>query len=228
MLLAWKDAGHLHLRRLHPRLSRTTRRIDPARHRDHPARVAGRHARVLHPDAAARLGGPSKDVDARASRWTPTSTTTTSSTSVSDHPKMSRAEWQAIYHEAWTCYYSRAHIETLLRRAAATGVPLMRLIKAVVPFIHMAPVENIHPLQAGLFRRKHRYERRYGLPRKSVWAFYSTPHLQHDRAQPEACENHPLGSSIEAPHRTRSQSPRSTPTLLSRRCTMTTKRRSTS
>lgn len=93
---------------------------------------------------------------------------------VSDHPKMSRAEWQAIYHEAWTSYYSRAHIETLLRRAAATGVPLMRLIKAVVPFIHMAPVENIHPLQAGLFRRKHRSERRYGLPRESVWAFYST------------------------------------------------------
>jgi radical SAM superfamily enzyme YgiQ (UPF0313 family) len=92
---------------------------------------------------------------------------------VSDHPRMSRAEWQAIYHEAWTSYYSRAHIETLLRRAAATGVPLLRLIKAVVPFIHMAPVENIHPLQAGLFRRKHRSERRYGLPRESLWAFYS-------------------------------------------------------
>jgi radical SAM superfamily enzyme YgiQ (UPF0313 family) len=93
---------------------------------------------------------------------------------VSDHPKMSRAEWQAIYHEAWTSYYSRAHIETLLRRAAATGVPLMSLIKAVLPFIHMAPVENIHPLQAGLFRRKHRDERRYGLPRESIWAFYSS------------------------------------------------------
>ena len=93
---------------------------------------------------------------------------------VSDHPKMSRAEWQAIYHEAWTSYYSRAHIETLAAPSAATGVPLMRLIKAVVPFIHMAPVENIHPLQAGLFRRKHRDERRYGLPRESLWAFYST------------------------------------------------------
>jgi hypothetical protein len=42
-----------------------------------------------------------------------------------------------------------------------------------VPFIHMAPVENIHPLQAGLFRRKHRSERRYGLPRESVGAFYA-------------------------------------------------------
>jgi hypothetical protein len=48
----------------------------------------------------------------------------------------------------------------------------MSLIKALVPFIHMVPVENIHPLQAGLFRRKHRSERRYGMPRESVWAFY--------------------------------------------------------
>jgi radical SAM superfamily enzyme YgiQ (UPF0313 family) len=93
---------------------------------------------------------------------------------VSDHPKMSRAEWQAIYHEAWTSYYSREHIETLLRRGAATGVSLMGLVKALVPFIHMVPVENIHPLQAGLFRRKHRSERRYGLPREPLWAFYSS------------------------------------------------------
>ena len=93
---------------------------------------------------------------------------------VSDHPNMSRAEWQAIYNEAWTRYYSPAHVETLLKRGAAAGVPLLSLVKALVPFIHMAPVENIHPLQAGLFRRKHRSERRYGLPIESVWAFYSS------------------------------------------------------
>jgi radical SAM superfamily enzyme YgiQ (UPF0313 family) len=93
---------------------------------------------------------------------------------VSDHGKMSKAEWQSIYHEAWTRYYSRQHVETLLRRGAATGVPLMRLIKAVVPFMHMVPVENIHPLQAGLFRRKHRSERRSDLPRESFLAFYSS------------------------------------------------------
>jgi hypothetical protein len=91
---------------------------------------------------------------------------------VSDHPNMSRAQWQAIYKEAWTRYYSPAHVETLLKRGAAAGTPLLSLIKALVPFIHMAPVENIHPLQAGLFRRKHPSERRYGLPPESLWAFY--------------------------------------------------------
>jgi radical SAM superfamily enzyme YgiQ (UPF0313 family) len=92
---------------------------------------------------------------------------------VSDHPRMSQAEWQSIYQEAWTRYYSWEHVETLLRRGAASGVSLMSLIKALVPFIHMVPVENIHPLQAGLFRRKHRSERRYGLLRESFWAFYA-------------------------------------------------------
>jgi hypothetical protein len=92
---------------------------------------------------------------------------------VSDHPKMSRVEWQAIYKEAWTRYYSPAHVETLLKRGAAAGTPLLSLVKALVPFIHMAPVENIHPLQAGLFRRKHPSERRYGLPHVSLGAFYA-------------------------------------------------------
>jgi radical SAM superfamily enzyme YgiQ (UPF0313 family) len=93
---------------------------------------------------------------------------------VSDHPNMSRTEWQAIYKEAWTLYYSPAHVETLLKRGAAAGTSLLSLVKALVPFIHMAPVENIHPLQAGLFRRKHPSERRYGLPPVSLWAFYSS------------------------------------------------------
>jgi hypothetical protein len=48
----------------------------------------------------------------------------------------------------------------------------MRLVKAVVPFMTMVPIENIHPLQAGLFRRKHRSERKYGLPIEPVWKFY--------------------------------------------------------
>jgi radical SAM superfamily enzyme YgiQ (UPF0313 family) len=95
---------------------------------------------------------------------------------VADHPNMSRVEWQAIYKEAWTRYYSPAHVETLLKRGAAAGVPLLSLVKALVPFIHMAPVENIHPLQAGLFRRKHPSELRYGLPPVSLWAFY-TDHI---------------------------------------------------
>ena len=62
-----------HLRRLHHRLPGRHQGIDPARHRDHQARAAARHSRVLLPDAAAGLRGPQEVLlAARASGWTPT------------------------------------------------------------------------------------------------------------------------------------------------------------
>jgi hypothetical protein len=91
---------------------------------------------------------------------------------VADHPKMTREEWQSIYHEAWSLYYSREHVETLMRRAAATGIPMTSFIKVLVPFITMVPLEGVHPLQAGLFRLKHPSERRPGLPREHALSFY--------------------------------------------------------
>jgi Radical SAM superfamily len=39
------------------------------------------------------------------------------------HPRMSQEQWEAIYREAWSLYYTPKHMETLLRRAVATGVP---------------------------------------------------------------------------------------------------------
>ncbi len=39
------------------------------------------------------------------------------------HPKMSKHEWEAIYREAWSLYYTPEHMKTLLRRTAATGGP---------------------------------------------------------------------------------------------------------
>ena len=85
------------------------------------------------------------------------------------HARMSSKEWEAIYREAWTLYYTPAHMETLLRRAAATGVPMGSLVKLLVAFAAMVPLENLHPLQSGLFRLKHPSERRAGAaPRKRL------------------------------------------------------------
>jgi hypothetical protein len=88
------------------------------------------------------------------------------------HARMSAKEWEAIYREAWTLYYTPAHMETLLRRAAATGVPMGSLVKLLVAFAAMVPLENLHPLQSGLFRLKHPSERRPGLRRESAWIFW--------------------------------------------------------
>ena len=50
------------------------------------------------------------------------------------HPRMTKEQWQSIYREAWSIYYTPKHMETLLRRAVATGVPVNSLIKVLVNF----------------------------------------------------------------------------------------------
>ena len=88
------------------------------------------------------------------------------------HPKMSPIEWASIYREAWSLYYTPGHLKTLLRRAAATGVPMRSLVKVLVAFATTTSLENVHPLQGGLIRLKRRSERRPGLPRESIWTFW--------------------------------------------------------
>ncbi|MBX5017363.1 B12-binding domain-containing radical SAM protein [Rhizobium lentis] len=88
------------------------------------------------------------------------------------HPKMSKQEWEDIYHEAWSLYYSRDHMKTLLRRAVATGVPLARLVKVLVSFATTVPLENVHPLQSGLLRLKTPSERRPELRRENPLLFW--------------------------------------------------------
>ena len=63
-------------------------------------------------------------------------------------------------------------MRTLLRRAAATGVPLGSLFKVLVTFATTVRLENVHPLQSGVLRLKHPSERRPGLPRETCWMFW--------------------------------------------------------
>jgi hypothetical protein len=89
------------------------------------------------------------------------------------HAKMSKAEWEAIYREAWSLFYTPAHLKTLMRRAAATGVPMASLIKVLVSFTTTVRLENVHPLQSGIFRLKSRSERRPGMPREGAGLFWA-------------------------------------------------------
>jgi radical SAM superfamily enzyme YgiQ (UPF0313 family) len=88
------------------------------------------------------------------------------------HPRMSRDEWEAVYREAWSLYYTPEHMKVLLRRAAATGVPMRSLPKVLANFATAVRIEHVHPLQGGLVRFKHPSERRPGLPRQSPWTFW--------------------------------------------------------
>jgi hypothetical protein len=89
------------------------------------------------------------------------------------HPKMSGQEWEAIYHKAWSLYYTPEHMKTLLRRTAATGGPMGSLVKLLLTFSTTDRLEKVHPLQSGIFRLKHPSERRPGLPRERFWIFWS-------------------------------------------------------
>jgi pyruvate-formate lyase-activating enzyme len=88
------------------------------------------------------------------------------------HPKMSAAEWQAAYHKAWDLYYTPEHVETLMRRAAASGIKPVRMMQMVVQFYGSMKYEKVHPLQSGLFRRKLRTTRRSDLPLENPLLFY--------------------------------------------------------
>ncbi len=88
------------------------------------------------------------------------------------HPRMSRAEWEGIYEEAWSLYYTPEHMRTLLRRAFATGVPVFSLVKLLLTFSTSTSVDKVHPLQSGILRLKHPSERRPGMKQPHPLVFW--------------------------------------------------------
>jgi len=88
------------------------------------------------------------------------------------HPHMSKAEWQKLYRDAWSIYYTPEHIETILRRAQSCGINILRLAQIILWFAQSLAIEKVHPLQGGFVRLKSRHERRPELPLEPVWTFY--------------------------------------------------------
>ena len=91
---------------------------------------------------------------------------------VTDHSRMSRSEWQHAYRAAWDQFYTAAHLETILRRAHASGINVWSLHPILLWFSSAVPLENVHPLQAGILRLKRRTDRRSGMPLEPRLAFY--------------------------------------------------------
>ncbi len=88
------------------------------------------------------------------------------------HPLMSKTAWERVYADAWERYYSDAHVETILRRAAVTGINKTKIFDGVAVFSGAARIEGVHPLQFGFVRRKIRTSRRYGMPIVNPVVFY--------------------------------------------------------
>jgi radical SAM superfamily enzyme YgiQ (UPF0313 family) len=88
------------------------------------------------------------------------------------HPIMSPAVWKRVYRESWARYYTDAHVETILRRAFASGLAMNKVSGLVTWLSGATPIERVHPLQLGIFRRKIRTQRRSGMPIESPMVFY--------------------------------------------------------
>jgi hypothetical protein len=91
---------------------------------------------------------------------------------VMHHPKMTGEEWANIYQTAWTTFYTPEHLKTIMRRGAATNCSRSRLFGLLFLSRTSVPIENVHPLQGGFFRRKYRRDRRLGMPIEPIWTFY--------------------------------------------------------
>ena len=85
---------------------------------------------------------------------------------------MSAEEWEHACREAWTTYYSPEHIETLMRRAQATGVNVGKILASAITFYGSIAYEGVHPLESGILRYKFRKDRRPGFPIESPLVFY--------------------------------------------------------
>ena len=55
---------------------------------------------------------------------------------------MSKAEWEKLYRDAWQIYYTPEHIETILRRAQAYEINILRLAQIVLWFSASLAVEK--------------------------------------------------------------------------------------
>lgn len=91
---------------------------------------------------------------------------------VTTHSRMSLDEWKLAYRTAWESYYTDEHIETVLKRAMATGVSPGKTLFLIVWFKGCIGIEGIHPLEGGFLRMKSRRDRRSELPRESPLVFY--------------------------------------------------------
>jgi hypothetical protein len=89
-----------------------------------------------------------------------------------DHAIMSADQWRGVYRDAWARYYSDAHVETVLRRAAASGINPRKIVDAMTVFSGSSRIERVHPLQFGYVRRKIRTQRRHGLEVVNPLLFY--------------------------------------------------------
>ena len=91
---------------------------------------------------------------------------------VTGHATMSKTDWERAYRLAWETYYTPEHMETVMRRAVATGISPGKMMFLLIWFYGCVTIEKIHPLEGGYLRLKARRDRRPSLPLENPVTFY--------------------------------------------------------
>lgn len=84
------------------------------------------------------------------------------------HPRMSRSEWTRAYRDAWTQFYSFAHMRrVLVAQNPHTYWPVLKTLL----WYRAGMIEGAHPMVTGFFRLKDRTSRRSTFPIEPRWPF---------------------------------------------------------
>lgn len=86
---------------------------------------------------------------------------------------MTAEDWTKLYHDTWKEFYTPEHMKTVLRRAAATGVPRESLMLLLLWFHYCIVYEKIDPMQGGYLRRRYRMDRRPTMPKEGRLRFWT-------------------------------------------------------
>ena len=89
------------------------------------------------------------------------------------HGTMTAEEWTKLYRDTWKEFYTPEHMKTVLRRAAATGIPLENMMVLLLWFHFCIVYEKIDPLQGGYLRRKYRMDRRPSMAKEGFVEFHA-------------------------------------------------------
>lgn len=93
---------------------------------------------------------------------------------VTHHPKMSDAEWDQVYREAWQRYYTFEHMRTVLRRMAALGSnKRLTTVNRLLWYRDFPRLYGCHPLEGGFLRIKDRRSRRAGFAIENPLVFHA-------------------------------------------------------
>lgn len=91
---------------------------------------------------------------------------------VTDHPQMTRQEWDTLFWNCWRNYYSLSHLKTLIARGLLFGASTMEIRATFVCSLGSARWEGLNALDSGAIRIKDRHSRRAGFAKP--WAI---PHF---------------------------------------------------